>query len=95
MVRIPNEDIERLKQDISLMRLVESSGVELKKHDKDYLGQIYPWRLRFRSNCTPYFLHGCVEIPCNRTTITRHFPSPKSAYCRLRVPTFGGAMKKI
>jgi len=27
--------IERLKQDISLMRLVESHGIRLKKHGKD------------------------------------------------------------
>jgi len=38
MARIPEDQIERLKQDISLMRLVESQGITLKKHGKDYLG---------------------------------------------------------
>lgn len=38
MARIPAEQIERLKQEVSLVRLVESQGIELKKHGKDYLG---------------------------------------------------------
>ena len=38
MARIPDEQIERLKQEISLMRLVERQGITLKKHGKDYLG---------------------------------------------------------
>jgi len=38
MARIPDEQIDRLKQDISLIRLVESQGITLKKHGKDYLG---------------------------------------------------------
>ncbi len=38
MARIPDEQIERLKQTISLVRLVESQGITLKKHGKDYLG---------------------------------------------------------
>jgi len=39
MARTPDNQIERLKQDISLMRLVESHGIPLKKHGKDYLGR--------------------------------------------------------
>ena len=38
MARIPDADIERLKQEISLVRLVEGQGIALKKHGKDYLG---------------------------------------------------------
>ena len=38
MARIPDEKIERLKNDISLIRLVERQGITLKKHGKDYLG---------------------------------------------------------
>jgi len=38
MARIAESEIERLKTEVSLVRLVESSGVELKKHGKDYLG---------------------------------------------------------
>ena len=30
MARIPNNELDRLKRDISLLRLVESSGIELK-----------------------------------------------------------------
>ena len=38
MARIPNNELDRLKHEVSLVRLVESSGIELKKHGKDYLG---------------------------------------------------------
>jgi DNA primase catalytic core len=38
MARIPDEQIERLKQEVSLIRLVEGQGIALKKHGKDYLG---------------------------------------------------------
>lgn len=38
MARIPNDELDRLKREVSLVRLVESSGIELKKHGKDYLG---------------------------------------------------------
>ena len=38
MARIPNNELDRLKREISLLRLVESSGIALKKHGKDYLG---------------------------------------------------------
>jgi len=38
MARIPNNELDRLKYEVALVRLVESSGVELKKHGKDYHG---------------------------------------------------------
>ncbi len=38
MARIPDAEIERLKNETSLLRLVESSGVELTKQGKDHVG---------------------------------------------------------
>ena len=37
MARIADEVIERLKNEVSLVRLMESQGFELKKHGKDYV----------------------------------------------------------
>ncbi len=37
MPRIKDEVIERLKNEVSLVRLMESQGFELKKHGKDYI----------------------------------------------------------
>ena len=48
MARIPDEQIERLKAEVSLVRLVEGFGVELKKHGKDWLG-----RCPFHDDKTP------------------------------------------
>lgn len=39
MARIPEAEIERLKQEVSVERLVEGSGIELKKSGKDWLGR--------------------------------------------------------
>ena len=39
MARIPEAEIERLKNEVSVERLVEASGVELKKAGKDWLGR--------------------------------------------------------
>jgi DNA primase catalytic core len=39
MARIPQNELERLKADISVERLVEASGISLKKSGKDLLGQ--------------------------------------------------------
>ena len=39
MARIPDTEIERLKNEISVERLVESSGIELKQGGKDLLGR--------------------------------------------------------
>ena len=38
MPRIPEQQLERLKQEISLQRLVEARGIELKKHGADLIG---------------------------------------------------------
>jgi DNA primase len=39
MARIPETELERLKAEVSVQRLVEASGVELKKAGKDWLGR--------------------------------------------------------
>ena len=39
MARIPNEEIERLKAEVSVERLVEASGVALQKAGKDLIGK--------------------------------------------------------
>jgi DNA primase len=39
MARIPEAEIERLKSEVSLERLVEASGVQLKRAGKDLLGR--------------------------------------------------------
>ena len=39
MARIPETELERLKNEVSVQRLVEASGVELKKAGKDWLGR--------------------------------------------------------
>ncbi|MCP4450724.1 MAG: hypothetical protein GY809_04635, partial [Planctomycetes bacterium] len=38
MARIPDEQIERLKQEVSIQRLAESAGISLKRHGTDLLG---------------------------------------------------------
>jgi DNA primase catalytic core len=38
MARIPDEQIERLKTEVSLQRLAESQGVKLKRHGADLIG---------------------------------------------------------
>ncbi len=39
MARIPETEIERLKNEVSVERLVEAWGIELKKSGKDWLGR--------------------------------------------------------
>jgi len=51
MARIPNDQLERIKQDISLLRLVENWGLSLKKHGKDYIGHC-----PFHDDKTPSFV---------------------------------------
>ena len=48
MARIKQEIIEKLKKEVSLVRLMESQGFELKKHGKDYL-----CRCPFHNDKTP------------------------------------------
>ncbi len=38
MARIPEADIERLKSEVSVERLVESAGIDLKRSGKDRIG---------------------------------------------------------
>jgi DNA primase catalytic core len=42
MARIPENELQRLKEEVSVQRLVEAAGVELKKAGKDWLGRC-PW----------------------------------------------------
>ena len=39
MARIPESEIERLKSEVCIERLIESSGVALRKSGKDWLGR--------------------------------------------------------
>ena len=39
MARIPDTEIERLKAEVSVERLVEASGIELKRGGKDSAGR--------------------------------------------------------
>lgn len=39
MARIPEADIERLKNEVAVERLVQAAGIELKKSGKDWLGR--------------------------------------------------------
>ncbi len=38
MARIPDDQIERMKQEVSLQRLAEGAGISLKRHGADLLG---------------------------------------------------------
>jgi len=38
MARIADDEIKKLKQEISLQRVVESAGIALKRHGADLLG---------------------------------------------------------
>ena len=39
MARIPDTEIERIKREVSMQRLVEAAGIALKKSGKDFIGQ--------------------------------------------------------
>ena len=39
MARIPDHEIERLKAEVSLRRLVEAGGIELKREGADWHGR--------------------------------------------------------
>src|SRR5215207_266466 len=39
MARIPDEELERIKRDISLERMVVARGIELRKHGADLIGR--------------------------------------------------------
>ena len=38
MARVPDEEIERLKREVSVERLAESRGIKLRRHGADLLG---------------------------------------------------------
>jgi DNA primase len=38
MTRIPQQELERLKEEVSVQRLVETAGIALKKSGKDWAG---------------------------------------------------------
>ena len=38
MARIPDDELERLKQDVALQRLAEVRGIKLKRHGSDLIG---------------------------------------------------------
>jgi hypothetical protein len=38
MARIPEEEIERLKREVSVQRLAEERGIDLKRHGSDLIG---------------------------------------------------------
>ena len=48
MARIPEAEVERLKQEVSLQRLVEARGIELRRHGADLIG-----RCPFHDDRTP------------------------------------------
>ncbi|MFY8043316.1 MAG: CHC2 zinc finger domain-containing protein, partial [Rhodoferax sp.] len=39
MARIPDTEVQRLKDEIAVQRLVEAAGVELRKTGKDFAGR--------------------------------------------------------
>ena len=39
MARIPESEIERIKNEVSVQRLIEAAGIELKKSGRDLLAQ--------------------------------------------------------
>ncbi len=38
MARVPEEELERIKREVSIERLVEATGVELRRHGADLIG---------------------------------------------------------
>jgi DNA primase len=48
MARIPESEIDRLKTDISVQRLVEARGIDLVRHGADWIG-----RCPFHADKTP------------------------------------------
>ena len=51
MARFSDDTITQIKQDVSLVRLVESHGIAIKKHGKDYIGHC-----PFHDDKTPSFV---------------------------------------
>src|SRR5688572_19431195 len=49
--RVPVDQLERIKREVSLQRLVEARGVELRRHGKDFIAHC-----PFHSDRTPSFV---------------------------------------
>lgn len=58
MARIPDVEIERLKREVSVQRLIEARGIELKRHGKDLAGHC-----PFHNDRTP----SLIVTPANNT----------------------------
>jgi hypothetical protein len=61
MGRIPDQELERLKQEVSIERLVEAAGVELKRHGAALRGRLQ--RLGVLRNTGHEHLDGSLVIP--------------------------------
>jgi hypothetical protein len=84
MARIRNNDLDRLKSEVSLARLVESSGIELKQHGKDYLG-LCP----FHDDKEPSLVISPRKLgvrSCNHAIFRRRALSPVALYRALDLP---------
>ena len=46
MARIPEAEIERLRSEVEVVRLIEAAGIELKRGGKDLLGAARSMRTR-------------------------------------------------
>jgi len=51
MPRVPSDEIDRLKAEVSLVRLAEAAGVKLEKRGADFVG-----RCPFHDDRTPSFV---------------------------------------
>lgn len=56
MPRVPQEEIERLKREVSLVRVIEAAGVKLEKRGRDFVG-----RCPFHEDGTPSFVVSPVK----------------------------------
>ena len=66
MARIPDEQIDRLKQEVSVQRLAEGMGITFKRHGADLLG-LCPFHdnrtiLDDYAQTEPVALPGCVSV---------------------------------
>jgi len=90
MARIAEAELERLKADVSLLRLLEDDGIELRKQGKDYAG-----RCPFHEDDTPSFIVSPTKnlyhcFGCNAAggpidwMMARHKLSFRAAVARLK-----------
>ncbi len=84
MARLPDEMISRIKHEVSLIRLVEQSGIKLKKHGKDYIGHC-PFHDQLRGQ------PGIQSVELLRCLRQRWFGHRlDNAYSRRELPPCGG-----